>query len=33
MIVCLLNDYEMRTIGTNPKDYEPACEKWGIEYF
>jgi len=33
LIVCLLNDFELRSIGTNVKDYEEACRQNGIELF
>lgn len=33
LIVCLLNDFEIRSIGAEAKLYEPACEKKGVELF
>ena len=33
MIVCLLSDVEIRSIGTNVKHYEAACLKFGINLF
>lgn len=33
MIVCLLSDVEVRSIGANVKQYEAACAKWGIRLF
>ena len=33
LIVCLLNDYEIRSIGCDVKKYEKACLKNGIELF
>ena len=33
LIVCLLNDYEIRSIGCDLKKYEAACLKNGIELF
>ena len=31
LIVCLLNDDEMRSIGCNPEEYEKACADNGVE--
>ena len=33
LIVCLLNDYEIRSIGCDVKKYEAACVANGIELF
>ena len=33
LIICLLNDYEIRSIGCNVKKYEQACIDNGIELF
>ena len=33
LIVCLLNDYEIRSIGCNVKQYEQACANHDIELF
>jgi hypothetical protein len=33
MIVCLLSDVEIRSIGANVKDYESSCKKNGVELF
>jgi hypothetical protein len=33
MIVCLLSDVEIRSIGANVKQYEAACLKYGIHLF
>jgi len=33
MILCLLNDYEIRSIGCDVKKYEAACAKNGIKLF
>lgn len=33
LIVCLLNDYEIRSIGCDVKKYEKACVNNGIELF
>ena len=31
LIICLLNDYEIRSIGCDVKKYERACQQHGIE--
>ena len=33
LIVCLLSDVEIRSIGANVKEYEAACQKMGVELF
>ena len=33
LIVCLLNDYEIRSIGCDVKKYEQACKANGVELF
>ena len=33
LIVCLLNDYEIRSIGCDVRKYESACANNGIELF
>ena len=33
LIICLLNDYEIRSIGCDVKKYEQACKANGIELF
>ena len=33
LIICLLSDVEIRSIGANVKDYESSCEKNGVELF
>ena len=33
LIVCLLNDYEIRSIGCDVRKYEQACIDHGIELF
>ena len=31
LIVCLLNDYELRTVGVDAKKYEKACDSHNIK--
>jgi protein-tyrosine phosphatase len=33
LIVCLLNDSELRTLGVNVKDYKAACDKSGVIFY
>ena len=33
LIVCLLNDYEVRTVGCNIANYEKACKEYKIELY
>lgn len=33
LIVCLIQDIEIRSIGGNVKEYEAACAKHGVELF
>ena len=33
LIVCLIADIEVRSVGSNVKQYEQACAKFGIELF
>ena len=33
LIVCLLNDYELRTLGCNAANYEKACADYGVELY
>ena len=33
LIVCLLSDVEIRSIGANVKQYESACLKYGVTLF
>lgn len=33
LILCLLNDSEMRHLGVNVKDYKDVCEKQGIIFY
>ena len=33
LIVCLLNDSELRHLGVNVKDYKLACEKSGVVFY
>ena len=31
MILCLISDTELRSIGVNVKDYAASCKKFGID--
>lgn len=33
LIVCLISDVEIRSIGANAKEYESSCLKNGVELF
>jgi hypothetical protein len=33
MIVCLLNDSELRHLGVQVKDYKAACERSGVTFY
>lgn len=33
LIICLISEIEVRSIGCNPKKYDAACQKFGIELF
>ena len=33
MIICLLNDYELRSVGCDVKQYEKSCIKHEVELF
>jgi hypothetical protein len=33
MIVCLLNDSELRSLGVQVKDYKIACEQLNVTFF